>query len=746
VTAQSALGTFNGRVVDEAEAVLPGVTVTATNADTNVTRTTVTNEQGLFNLPGLEPGVYAIRAELTGFASWTQTEVRLPVSAAITMNIKMSVAAVTESITVTGASPLVEVTRSEVAATVRAREVANLPLITRHINALYSLLPGAKPVAALNVLVKRQWGSVSFGGGTGRNMIQTVDGGDNRDYITGGPALNYTVEGIEEFRVSSHRFSAADGRASGSAVTIVTKSGTNAFRGSGFVYARDRSLTEKDYFTSQADRDKLPFSRQQYGGSLGGPILHDRAFFFTAVEGIHQDRAFSVPDRQFNELQLLTPFGAQPARVIEQPYRETLVTAKANVQLNPRHSLLGRYSQQLSSAVNAQKDTTMELSWRQTESIPSWDAVVQHNWLVSNRTLNQLTLYTNHIDARAEYNRFFSDWPNVARSPATQNLIFPSVRTGQTATLTGFTSGQDNYQIRNDLTTQVGGHALKIGGGYVWLPHFGGELGPTFDQFTFFDDPSVILSNSNGRYPQGFQTPGIVSQWLGSSHIRHNNFSIAASQVRAWVQDDWRVSPRVTLNLGVRYDLDFNFYNQNEVLPRSPTGIALRDIGDPRAALPRAPKKDISPRTGFAYDLGGDGRRVVRGGYGLYFDGMAMHGRQFEQGYRPIMVQSRLVNSAIGVGQLATYRFGIDPPPASPPAVIAFDERFPAGARTTGYWFDPRISDPYSHQMHIGYAHQLGPNTMLSADYTRSLMRNEFRYVEINGLQNGVRRLAPSLW
>src|SRR2546422_1961134 len=300
VLAQGAVGTLNGRVVDPGDAVLPGVTVTATNTNTNVARTTVTNDEGFYSLPALEPGVYTVQAGLDGFASSTQTGVTLGVNQTITIDIKLGLLGVAENITVSGASPMIEVTQSLVSSTIRAREVENLPLITRNLNGLLALIPGSKPVAVFHPL-KRQSGSISFAGSGGRNVVPVVDGGDNRDNIVGGAMINFTVEGIEEFQVASHQFSAADGRSSGAAGTILTKAGTNALRGTGFFFDRDQALTAKDYFTKRNNLAELPYSRQQYGGGRRGPIVRNRAFFYAAAEGINENTAITIPDKLYNE-------------------------------------------------------------------------------------------------------------------------------------------------------------------------------------------------------------------------------------------------------------------------------------------------------------------------------------------------------------------------------------------------------------------------------------------------------------
>ena len=266
-----------------------------------------------------------------------------------------------------------------------------------------------------------------------------------------------------------------------------------------------------------------------------------------------------------------------------------------------------------------------------------------------------------------------------------------------------------------------------------------------FATLVFFDDPSVILNNTNGRYPQGFATPGIVRSWQqanggainGKGDIATNVQN--ASQFGTWYQDDWRVTTRLTLNLGVRYDIDFNLMDQ-KLAPLNATRIVLEKIGNPYGGIPKTPLKDISPRVGFAYDLSGDGRRVVRGGYGLYFDQYnvsASAGDITSQNHRPLNALAMLTNTAIGVGQLATYRFGIDPLPPQP------TEGNSLPLNSAGQWQDPAITDPRTHQMHIGYAHTMAANTVLSVDYSHVEGRKELRQLNLSPIINGVRKLAP---
>lgn len=756
-----ATSTFNGRILDQGDAVLPGVTVTVTNANTGVVRNAVTNEEGLYFMPGLEPGVYTIATDLAGFAPSVRERVTLAINATITLDFRMGLAGVTESVTVTGDAPLIEVTQSKVASSIEATELQNLPMISRTVSGMLTLLPGATPVAELH-RTKANVGTVSFAGSSGANVIPSVDGADNRDNHYGGPLMSFSTESLEQFQLASSQFTAADGRTGGAAVTIVTKSGTNVLHGSAFVFERDKALTSKDYFTQQRNGEKVPFSRQQFGGSFGGPIVRNRMFFFGAIEQWLEDTGQAVPDVQFNELEALvtaTRAGAIPTGLVNldhprfgpQPGALRMLTIKSNIQLSNNHSLIGR--------VATQKDTKDAVAWttnndrREEESseITAESAVVQHSWVMGNSKLNQITGQVNHMRFLGDSvsnitgGHYIRDFPSVDIFPP--RLSFPTVVTGQGGA-GGTMSNRYVIQIKDDFSAQIGSHSIKLGANYNDLQNLGIiNANEHFASIFFFDDPSVILRNSNGRYPQGFQTPGIVRQWQqanggainGQGYLLDTTTDV--KQFGTWFQDDWRITPNLTLNLGVRYDIDFNLMDQQNH-HQNATRQVLEAIGNPYGGFPETSKLDISPRVGFAYDVSGDGGKVVRGGYGLYFDQYntaAAAGDITSQGRRPLNALATLVNTAIGVGQLATYRFGIDPVP--PPPTDTAGDSLPRNS--AGQWLDPNIKDPRTHQAHIGYAHTLAANTVISVDYTHVEGRNEMRQINLNPIVRGTRVLAP---
>lgn len=743
---------FNGRALDADGAVLPGVTVTVTNVSTGVVRTGVSNAEGVYFLPGLELGTFNITAELPGFATQTRENVALGVGATLTVDFKMAIAGLSENVTVTGEAPLIEVTQSKQASNIEAKEIENLPMVSRTVSSMLALLPGAVQIAPAH-RSKENVGSVSYGGGSGTNVVPIVDGADNRDNQFGGPLMAFTLEGLEQFSLSTSQFTAADGRGAGAAVQMVTKSGTNNLHGTAFFLGRDKALTSKDYFTKQANREKAQFSRQQYGGSLGGPLVRNKIFFFGAVEQMNEDSGIAVPDNVLNQQNILRTAQAagripswsvnpNPIRFIPRPATLLLQTYKGNAQLNNQHSVMFRYARQNDDRDGVVAVASNDMREPENSTIVMWSGVGQHNWVLGNSGLNQITFQANSLYRLSDVenlagDKYTSGFGAVPIFPP--RLQFPTVTTGAGGGGGTITDTQ-LFQFKEEMSLLKGNHSFKFGVNFNILNDIGLlNANEHFATLAFFDDPSTIVNNTNGRYPQGFATPGVIRQWQQANPVFADSL-IDAKQFMWWFQDDFRVSPKLTLNLGIRWDRDYQFYDQKN-FANNATLLAMQTIGHPDARLPVTPNRDYSPRVGFAYDLSGDGRRVLRGGYGYYFDYFNQNGGNisdiYSQNRRPMNVLATLTNTGYGQGQLATYRFGIDPVPAQPTVT----DTLPEGA--DGYFLNPNMKDPRSHQIHIGYAHALADNTMLSFDYSSIISRNGFRVMNLNPIINGQRLLAP---
>ena len=284
--AQATTGEITGRVEDSAGAIVPGVTVTAENRDTGFMRSTLTNGEGDYLIALLPPGRYNVGAELQGFKRAVRENVLVSVGTRLTLHLLLEVGGVTEQVLVTATTPLIDTTRSEIAGVVTARDIANLPALNRTFANLAMTMPEARPAGGFDP-TKTRVGNFAMNGGDGRQLDVNVDGGDNKDNVVGSLLQNFAYESIQEFQVLQHRWSAEAGRAVGGVVNVISKSGTNDLRGSGFFTFRNDDFVAKDFFQERG-AVKPPFQRREYGGSVGGPLLRDRAVLLRRARAVRR--------------------------------------------------------------------------------------------------------------------------------------------------------------------------------------------------------------------------------------------------------------------------------------------------------------------------------------------------------------------------------------------------------------------------------------------------------------------------
>lgn len=775
-------GTINGRIVDPAGAVVPDARVTATNAGTGVARTTTSNADGLYNFAALEPAVYDIKVDKMGFAPSIRQGATLITGSTLTLDFTLVVATTTQQVEVTGETALVETTTSEVSGSLQTSEVQALPMLNRNYVGLVTLVPGVRPTLNVNSNKLAFGGAISVGGSSGRNVELEVDGVATRDDVDGGTMFNVSIEGIQEFKVLAHEFGAQYGRTDGGVVLMTTKSGTNQLHGTAFAYGRSDSMTAIDYFTKQSGFPNPPYDREQFGGSIGGPIRKDKLFFFGAIERIQQDNVKPYPASAYNNAVLLkqslqalgspgtgpfpTPACALcvtignaivPVQASPQTVGDLMYTVKADYQINARHSLFVRAAQE---HINDFNDLIVAGNIGNTphpDANPTgsnvfdvdggYSIVGSETWIIGNNSVNTFAVQGNHLltSQTCHCGTAGPIW-------ASQNMQFPSISVGWPALSTDQQFYQDTVQFKDGFARQVGRHALRVGGDFSFFPLLGLMLATQHGQTTFFDDPSTIVASQKawaanpkgcttatcGREPEGFLTPGAVSQiavsdvMLGGPPANTN--TLGAKQLGLYVGDDFKVKPRLTLNLGLRYDLDINFYNQTQYA-NNRTYLVLKAIGSPYGKLPQTPTKDISPRVGFAWDFTGDGKNVLRASFGVFFDQVVAAGVNGQNGQeKPTLANqaSNYVNSNVGVGQLATYVYGVS---ALPAGLLPGSTQFIPGASTGGSWLAPNLNDPYNEQSHVGYTRQLSASTVLSADFTHILGLREFRNYQINPIE-----------
>jgi len=721
----TASGTIQGTVLDKSESLITGAQVVITSKATGATRTASTSGEGTYRFDLLSAGFYTVKVSKDGFSTVSQT-VELLVGQTATANLTLNPGSISETIEVTEQAPLLDVAKTSVSTEITPKEVEELPMVGRDVANLAYLAPGTKATDSYDP-TKSRYAIVSVNGANGRNVNVTVNGIDNKDNTVGGPVMQLPLEAVQEFKISTQRFSAENGRSEGAAINMITKSGTNSYHGSIFGYFRDSAL---DTDEKQADghggqiSSHPDYSRQQFGGSVGGPFLKNKLFGFFAIERERESQGLLENPKSFNELVLAQNAGlaAEPVASIPRPFYEWRYNGRVDWTINNRNTAYLSYTSQANDSLNDQSDGTGDLTNGNFTKNHLQVANLTLNSVLSNSTVNQFT-------AGYQY------WNNIIDSHISAPLvIFPDASFG-TNTNVPQQSFQRKWQFRDDFSKTIGKHTLKAGADYIWNPVEGGffEFSSTLE-IDFAKNPSDILGNP-ATYPQGFATPGLVTAMaIANGDPR---FIVATKQLGLYFQDDWKVSRKLTLNLGIRWDKDFNMIGGSDIR-ESRTYQELVALNSPISnpyvrKVASDDNKNISPRIGFAYDLTGAGRHVIRGGFGLYFGNVFQNIPLFmEQMANPTVFQTVLSLSSPsdpvpGTGQtLGQWQYGVSPLPTIPPPSTSL------ASRSVGRLIDPDYRNPMTEEFNVGYSWALNRNSVVEAEYTHVLGLHENKTINID--------------
>jgi outer membrane receptor for ferrienterochelin and colicin len=720
----TATATLQGTVTDKSQAVIKSAEVTITNKDTGAIRTVTTSDTGEYRLD-VQPGTYSIKTKAAGFSVAEVKQVELAVGRTTTQNFTLNPGGVTETVEVTAAAPLVDQTKTDVSANITPQQITDLPLIGRDIADLAYLAPGVKAADSYDP-TKNRYAILSVNGHGGRNVNVTIDGVDNKDNTVGGPVMQVPAEAVQEFQVSTQRFSAVNGRSSGAAINVITKSGTNNFHGSAFGFFReqafnaDQQQANGDGTTSSANP---PYSRQWFGGSFGGPIKKDTLFGFFAFERQREHTSLAESPQAFQELSLVTNLGAQPATVIPTPFFENRLNGRLDWTINSKNSAYLSVTTQANNSLNDQSTSFSDLS--------AGNFTVNH-LQVANLTVNSSLSPTlvNQFTAGFQY------WNNLINTTTQSPLFtFPlgqnTIQFGTNANVPQ-NSIQRKYQFKDDVSKTVGNHTLRTGIDYIWTPFMGGffEFNPTLE-IDFNALPSQILAGG------GFGTPGLVNGMTVA--VGDPTFIIKdAKQLGLYFQDDWKVTNRLTANLGLRWDKDFDFIGGSKISD-SRTFQELQAIApfSPLAAQLVAKQasdysKGFSPRIGLAYDLTGQGKHIVRAGFGMYYDNTFQNIPLFmEQQANPTIFQTAFSlspsDTVPGTNILVSdWRFGIDPLPTIPPPSSQLTDG------SIGRLMDPNYRTPVTEEFNGGYTWALNEKSAFEVEYVHVLSLHENKTVNLD--------------
>ena len=659
-SAQVGQADLRGIVLDESGGALPAATITATHVDTGTMRTTTTSSAGTYVMPALPVGTYTIKAEMAGFATVVKEGIHLAVGQSAALDFSLKLAAVAETITVAGESPLVDTKRSDLSGSVDVKQVENLPVNGRDWLGLVALVPGARGNP----------GSIQVGA-SGSDMAKyQVDGVDVTNQCCGGSNQGYSQENIEEFKVETNRYDAEYGRVNGAVINAVTKSGTNAFRGTGFGFFReDRFGDAPNFFTKQV----APFDQKQSGLNGGGPIVKGKAFYFASFE--YQKLAnTSHPNTGYGQFDV----DASADR------KRYYTTGRADIQESQAHRLFVRASVFDWKSLNDGVGGTTTISGGTGQTSKNRDLSVGDTWVISARAVNEVRAGFSSINNLLDSNS------------RTVRLAFPSAILGSPTNSPQWWK-EMNIQV-NDLFSYFvpswhGEHNLKSGFQF-FRPHFWGAFpDPAYGSFTFTKDPA------NFNDPKTYPNPTQYTIPLGDT-----SYTIMNPTYGMFFQDNWTVTHSLTLNLGIRYDLETGTSNTDVPSPIQP-GIRPLD------------KNNVSPRVGFAYDLRGDGRSVVRGGIGRYYDKVMLNLTSNER--RTILGQ--FINVTI-----------VNPDFNNPLGGLTFAD-YKAQNKPGGLTvLDNNYQTPVNDQISIGLAQQIGHAYSVQIDYVHSKGYNEPMTPSIN--------------
>lgn len=702
--AQQGTADLRGRVVDALQAAMPGVTITVRNQDSGLFRETVTTEDGTFFLSAMTPGTYRLEAMIDGFRPFQRGDILLAVGRTTTVEVPLEVGGLSETVTVTGEAPLIDTTSKEVGGSVNTQDLVNTPSLNRDFTGYLAMLPGV-----VSTIQTTTFGAaVSAGGQNTRNVSFNLDGSNNNDALTSGSQgaqARIPVEAIQEFKLLTSQFDAEYGNTSGSVVNAVSKQGTNAFRGSLFGFYQDQDLAAMDYFAKSKGLSEAPTKQSQFGGSIGGPMLKDKAHFFFALERIILDQGI----------------------VMNIPTRPDL--NRTDFQITRVWNTFIRFDNQINSA------NTWGLRWLRDSSPqplqlnPTWthdrageetdvdqSAIGNLSSVLGNTKVNTFRVsYTSEVLHFANPNFLANGFNQRALLP---QLDAPSFSSQQSATA----SVRLLYGVTTDdvfswfVPNKAGDHELKFGvsHNYTWmrLQDFGNENGT----FTFATDAPFNAADPR-TYPERFsiRVPGT------------SDFRTHAHFLGGFAQDKWKMGNNLTVSLGARYDIE---------LARTPNADNPLFAGlDKKYPIDA---NNVSPRVGFSYALNG-GRSALRGGVGLFYQitSLSFLTPTFTSGPNSgsflVSFPTNNIDPGPRNGQLPT-----SPQLANGPVVdhALISQLYPAGTllRNTGTvrLDHPDRKNAWSRQYSVGYETQLGDTFAVSVDLVRSEQRDQYMTMDLN--------------
>jgi carboxypeptidase family protein len=627
--AQTPTGTLAGTVTDQVGAVIRNAAVTVTNRDTGAVRTARSGDDGGFSVPSLPAGGYEVLFEMSGFDP-VVTPADVAVGTTTTVRVSLQVGTRTEAVTVTGAATLVDLESNRVSGVVGRTQIENLPLNGRSFLNLAQLQPGVTVNLGNPAQFNAQFNVSILGGPASRTAI-TVDGGNIRNPIEGGTGQNFSQEVVQEFQISTANFDLSTGIAAFGAINVVTRSGSNDFRGTGYHYLRDNSMAAYPSLARNTLTANPEFSRRQSGFVIGGPIERDRIHFFGSYEHTNQKGLYIVqPD---------LPSVARFGTLAPAPYKGNQLSGRVDFRINDKHTLFARYSHD-----------------GNTNSGPFGIPVPPSNFVSNENWVDQQLVGVTSVLSGTLVNDFrFSHmyWRNRNEPAPCEGDINGNclgmggpeifyLNSVNFALGNNFNSPQGRdlhrYPITNNTTWQKGTHQVKFGG--TWEHYDGVGYWGFFDPArVYLLSPEFLTATLNASFgpvvgPIVFQQLGfpqtissyddlkrlpVVTFLLGIGDRAQPSYGIDQARgndrYHVYAQDSWKIRPNFTLNFGMGWEHESNLLNYDLPKPQYLAPIYGSDLSPSKKEY-----KNFAPAAGFAWSIGDRRPTVVRGGVGIFYD------------------------------------------------------------------------------------------------------------------------------
>jgi hypothetical protein len=704
--AQQGTADLRGRVIDQQGAALPAVPIVVRNQDSGLFRETVSGDDGSFLLSGMNPGVYEVSAELAGFRKYQTRGIELAVGRSTQLEIKLELGAVAETVTVTGESPLVDTSSKAIGGNVSAKEFVDLPSFNRNFAGYLALVPGVVSTVSATTFGAD---SISVAGQNVRNVNYTMDGSNNNDTFNGGNGgaqARVPVEAVQEFQLLTSQFDAEFGQASGGVVNSVSKQGSNQFHGSAFFFWQDESLTSRDYFAEQGGFDKPQTQQQQWGGTLGGPIIRNKMHFFGSLERIVLDGGVTtqIPSRpdlegtHFEETRVWNTF------------------ARLDHQLTSSHTWGVRWLRETSPQPIQINDTNHTPSRFEAETDVDWTVVGNLSSVFGSTRVNTFRVSATKEDVFFGNPLFNSGADQRSLLPTLNQLNFSDQQSPRANRRLDTAYGADNIFAWFLPNKWGGDHDMKFGVSYLYSSLRTQDYGNLNGTFTIPSDLPFNAAN-----PRTF--PERLAIRVGNPL----DFYMKGHFLGMFAQDKWQPMDRLTVSLGLRYDLEL-IRTPNELNPQ---------FSDPVSYPVDA--NNLAPRIGFTYAMDAESHSALRGGFGVFYQRTAYTfltpmfsaGRYSDS----FTVQFPLNNADPGP---RAGNFPTNPALVNGPVVdhAAIDAQFPPGTlnRNVGTvrFDDPDRRNAWSRQYSIGYERQLGATLGVSVDFIRSEQRDQYVLMDLN--------------